>query len=126
VFGTEAVSPDVLIARVQACAERHRPFAFDAQRVDVFEDHYLFLMPDAGVPELTSLHHDLRFEAGGRDVFPPHITVGRVADRKTILKLAEQLNMERRVICGRIAALKAIAVAGRQVRNLAAIALKGI
>jgi hypothetical protein len=30
------------------------------------------------------------------------------------------------VICGRIAALKAIAVAGRQVRNLAAIALKGI
>ncbi|HEY1383611.1 MAG TPA: 2'-5' RNA ligase family protein [Dongiaceae bacterium] len=126
VFGTEAVSPDALVARMQACAERRPPFAFDAQRIDVFEEQYLFLMPDAGARELTSLHDDLRVELGSREVFAPHITVGRVADPKIASRIAERLNKERRVIRGRIVALKAIAVAGRQVHNLATIALKGI
>lgn len=124
-FGTDAMPADALTARVKKIAGHVPAFAVVLRRIEVFDDCCLFLVPEAGTRELTLLHEALRIAPASGTSFAPHMTIGRLASAKTAQEIARELNASGRSIRGRVSALKIIAVAGRQAREIATLELAG-
>jgi 2'-5' RNA ligase len=129
VFRAEPSFFAALLARAREVADRIPAFPFDLQSVKVFSDAppdcYLFLIPDLGSAELVALHEALQVGQAGGLPFVPHMTIGRLASAEKADSLAVELNHARRVIRGRVATLRVLAVAGQKARDLAMIELRG-
>ena len=127
VFGVEGSLATALKTRAREAAALVRSFAVDLQSVRVFsdapQDHYLFLVPDLGSRELTALHQALRLAPANDPPFMPHMTIGRVADAATANALAAEVNNMKRVVRGRVTALKIIGATPTLKREIATLQL---
>jgi 2'-5' RNA ligase len=125
VFGTDAMPADALAAHVKRIAGRAATFAFVLRRIEVFDDCYLFLVPETGARELISLHDALRLAPASGAGFVPHMTVGRIAGAPAAQAIARELNASGQLIRGHVSALKIIAVEGHLAREIATLDLEG-
>jgi 2'-5' RNA ligase len=129
VFGIDAPAAADLIAHVRTIAKCVPSFAFELPKVEIFPDaameYYVFLVPEQGAHELTSLHEALNRDARNDSAFVPHMTIGRFASVADATMLAEELNAAGRTVGGRVSTLKVIAVAGQHARDCAIVTLKG-
>jgi 2'-5' RNA ligase len=129
VFPTDTVAEKALLKRVQDAAAATAPFAVALKRVLVHQEgaeSYLYLVPEAGYDALISLHTGLNGAEAGKRAFTPHITVGRMSDRKQARSLATTLVSEHFVVNGRVDALSVVKVPKRaRIRTLHTAPLRG-
>jgi 2'-5' RNA ligase len=133
VFPTDAATEKALLKRMQDAAKETAPFAVALKRVLVHQEgseSYLFLVPEVGYDALMALHGRLNGAAAGTPVgkpaFAPHMTVGRLSDRKEARGIATKLVTEHFSVNGRVEALSIVKVPKRaRIRELHAAPLRG-
>jgi len=86
----------MLATRATSVAAEAAPFRFMLCRLAVHEDlasTYVFLMPQDGDAELTTLHRRLNASEGPSADFRPHVTIARFprAERAQAFALVERL-----------------------------------
>jgi 2'-5' RNA ligase len=129
VFPTDAVAEKTLLKRMQDAAAETAPFAIALKRVLVHQESaesYLFLVPEAGYDALMALHGRLNGASAEKPAFTPHMTVGRLADRKQARGIATTLVTEHFLVNGRVEALSIVKVPKRaRIRALHTAPLRG-
>ena len=129
VFPTDAVAEKTLLQRMQDAAAETAPFAIALKRILVHQeggDSYLYLVPEAGYDALVALHARLNGAEAGKPAFTPHVTVGRLGDRKQARGIAMALATEHFSVNGRVEALSVVKVPKRaRIRAVHTAPLRG-
>lgn len=129
VFPTSAITEGALLKRMQEAAAAAAPFAVALKRVLVHQEgdeSYVYLVPEAGYDALIALHARLNGAEAGKTVFTPHLTVGRLKDRKQARSIAMALVTEHFVVNGQVDALCIVKVPKRaRIRTLHSAPLRG-
>lgn len=127
VFPTDAVAEKTLLKRIQDAAKDTAPFAVALKRILVHQEgteSYLYLVPEAGYDALVALHG--RLNGVDKPAFTPHVTVGRLGDRKQARGIATALATEHFSVSGRVEALSVVKVPKRaRIRALHTVPLRG-
>jgi len=132
VFPVEAVSSG-LESEIAAVAQSTQPISFAIRRTEVVRDAlgdgcHVFLVPDEGSAEITTLHDNLyagtlRPHKRPDVLFVPHMTVGAASDSRSAQRLAAELNVRSRIIRGTVDKIELVEVGSPVVKSLVAYAL---
>jgi len=132
VFPTEA-NPDDLDPDIAEAASSIQPISFAIGSTKVVQDvlsdaSHIFLVPDHGGIELTTLHDRLyggvlRRELRSDILFVPHITVGAATNSQVAEELAARLSSRFRVVRGTVSGIELVDVGTRQVQSVATYTL---
>jgi 2'-5' RNA ligase len=132
VFPVEG-SPGELASEIAAVARSIDPIAFAIRRIEIVGDalgnrSLVFLVPDEGALEITTLHHRLyagllRPHLRADIAFVPHLTIGAAAGSSAAQRAAAELDVGSRVIRGRIEQVALVNVGLPIVQTVATYAL---
>lgn len=132
VFPVELASSRLEL-EIAAVAQITQPISFTIRRTEVIRDahgnrSYVFLVPDEGSVEITTLHNNLYAGAlhpyQRLDIpFLPHMTIGATPDVRSARRLAEELNVRSRIIRGTIDKIELVEVGTSVVKSLVAYPL---
>ena len=132
VFPVEA-QPNDLEPGIVAATNSLPPISFAIRSTKVVRDvlgdmSHVFLVPDEGSGEITTLHDRLYAGVLRRHLrtdipFVPHMTVGAAADFATAEKVAEGLSVHSRIVRGTVLSIELVNVGTRHVQAIAAYTL---
>lgn len=120
---------EIVTSEIALQARSTTPIAFKVRRVQVVQDPFgqgshVFLVPDEGAIEISSLHDRLTTtklkEHLRPDIpFAPHMTIATAPDSGSALRLAKELDLRGRTVRGIIEALELLDVSTLHVRSVA-------
>ena len=126
--------PDEIGGEVEAAARSTSPISFAIRRAVAIPDAFgarsnVFLVPDEGGAEITTLHERLYAGALGRHLrtdipFVPHITIGATGDAAAAEALAQDLDVASRAVTGTITTLDVVDVGSHLVRSVTTYTLR--
>lgn len=128
VFPIDA-DPDAVAVQVGSVVREAVPIPFMVKEVRAVPDHsgvggHVFLVPDHGYPELVALH-DRLYQGLLRDhwrrelPYVPHMTIAASPAFERCAALAEELDLVRRVVPGRVTTVDVVQVRAETVRTVA-------
>lgn len=134
VFGCATVPRDEYVQHVQSVAEASSSVRFACRYAmlgadDEDDTAYVFLVPNAGFAELSLLHDRLYTGVLSSHLrldlpFIPHITIGRLAERRAAKALCDALNSRGVNIEGSVGALVVGARENGRIQSLARFELR--
>jgi len=134
VFGCETVPQSEYVQHVQAVAQATRSITFACRYAmlgadDEDDSAYVFLVPNEGFAELSMLHDRLYTDVLSAHLrldlpFIPHITIGRLTERRAAKSLCDALNTRGVSIEGSVSALTVGTRENGRIHSLASFALQ--
>ena len=134
VFGCEAVPQAEYVRHVQTVAQTAKSISFACRYAmlgadDEDDSAYVFLVPNDGFAELSMLHDRLYTGVLSAHLrldlsFIPHITIGRLAERRAAKSLCDALNARGVNIEGSVGALTVGTRENGRIHSLASFALQ--
>ena len=132
-FSLQGISQEALTEHVARIASRVSAFPFECRTVslgedDVGADAYVFLTPEQGGEAITRLHSTLYTgllagHLNPKIPFVPHLTLGRVSDRSSAMRICVELNDQGVLVEGRIASLSIVRRTSASVEVCSTVAL---
>jgi hypothetical protein len=134
VFGCNSVAQAEYLRHVQGVAQTTGSVGFTCRYAMLGADNeddagYVFLVPDQGLAELSLLHDQLYTGILSSHLcmdipFVPHITIGRLAERRTAKALCDTLNRRGIEIEGSVGSVTVGLLENGRIRGLARFELQ--
>ena len=132
VFPVEAL-PSEVEPELAVVAQSTQPISFAIRRTKVVRDalgnwSHIFLVPDEGGDQITTLHDRLyggalRSHLRSDIPFVAHMTVGAAPDSPSAERLADELNVRSRILRGTVGNMELVDVGTAVVQSIATYAL---